>query len=424
MNPARNVPLVLALLLLAVPLRAQQRPDTTAADTSRPRRQQPRERQSTDQNEQAVPRVDNIPLDPAMRGFVALPGTDWTLRVGGYAKTDAMFDSRPAGSPDLFVTSSIPTGDPPAGEGQSFNMHVRQTRLSLELRRPSSLGGMLRAYFEGDLYGPDGTTAPHLRHAYLQASNLLVGQTFSAFIDVDALPDGVDFEGPGSTTFLLSPQVRYTRPFGERWSVAVSAEQPVAQLTVPEGATPVERFPDVVVRPRYEAAWGHVQVATIVRGLSYNDGQDGRNRTTGYGVQPTALIGVGPRDNLFVGGVWGHGVARYVNDLGGLGLDGAVEADGGLTAIPVYGWYVSLQHLLSPRWRGVVTGGWLQVDPPATMPGTTTERTVYYGASAIWSPRPTVDIGTTALYGQHRTRDGSEGHAWRFQTALQLYLAK
>lgn len=421
MRRSRAGALLIAAALLAPPLAAQQHRDTTAADSVR---QRPRQRVSTDQNEQAEPRVDNIPLDPALRGFVSLPGTDWIMRVGGYAKTDAIFDSRPAGNPDLFVTSSIPTGDPVAGEGQSFNLHVKQTRFSVELRRPSSLGGNLRAYFEGDLFGPNGTTAPHLRHAYVQASNLLVGQTFSAFIDVDALPDGVDFEGPGSTTFVLTPQVRYTRPFGERWSLGISAEYPRVDITAPPGATPAPRFPDIVLKPRYEAPWGHLQVSAVVRGLSFNDGQAGRDRATGYGVQPTATIAVSPRNNLFAGGIWGHGVARYVNDLGGLGLDAAVDANGDFTAIPVYGAYASLQHLFSIRLRGVATAGWLRVEPPSTVPASTTERTAYYGLTAIWSPRPTVDFGVTALYGENRTVDGSSGHAWRYQGGLQLYLAQ
>ncbi len=420
MRPIHPRALLPVLLAIASPLAAQQRP-APPADTTR---QQPRARISTDQNEQAVPRVDNIPLDPALRGFFRLPGTDWILRVGGYAKTDAIFDSRPAGDPDLFVTSSIPTGDPPDGEGQSFNMHVRQTRFSLELRRPSSLGGWLRAYFEGDLYGPGGATQPNLRHAYVQAANLLVGRTFSAFIDVDALPDGVDFEGPGSGLFAFTPQVRYTRPFGARWSVAFAAEAPEAQLTLPGGATAAERFPDVVVRPRYEAPWGHVQVAAIARGLSVNDGQDGRDGVIGYGATATTVVSVGPRDNLFAGVMGGRGIARYVLDLGGLGLDGALDANGALTAIPTYGVYASLQHLFGIRFRAVATAGWLRVEPPATMPASTTERTGYYGLSGIWSPRPTVDIGVTSLYGEHRTRDGSFGRAWRFQGALQLYLAK
>ena len=423
MRRRRALGAAFALLPLTVPLAAQQ-PHPAPQDTVWQRRQQPRARESLDENEQAAPRVDNKPLDPALAGFIALPGTDWLLRLGGYAKTDALYDMRPAGNPDLFVTSSIPTGSPAAGEGSSFNLHVKQTRLNLELRRHSRLGP-LRVYFEGDLYGPNGTTAPHFRHGYIQAGNLLVGQTFSAFIDVDALPDGVDFEGPGSGTFLFSPQVRYTWPLGARWALALSAEKPGPELSgIPAAAVASPRFPDLVVRPRYEAPWGHVQLSGIVRDLAYDDGVAGRTKTVGWGVQATALVAVGGHDAISVGAVGGRGEARYVLDLGGLGLDAAPNAAGALEAIPAYGPYVSLQHRFRPTWRAVLTAGWLGVDAPSTMPGTTTDRTQYYAVSSIWSPRETVDFGVSALYGEHRTLDGSLGHAWRLQSGLLLHVAR
>ena len=407
----------LLALLAATPAVAQQ-------DTAQQRRQQPRERQSSDGNEEAQARVDNIPLDPAMAGFFSLPGTNWRMRIGGYAKTDAMYDTRPAGLPDLFVTSSIPTGDPPAGEGSSYNMHVRQTRLSLDVRRPSQLGGDLRVYLEGDLYGPGGTTQPNLRHAYIQAANLLVGRTFSTFMDVDALPDGVDFEGPPSSLFVLAAQVRYTRPFGERWSVAFAAEQPSTDFAVPPGGTPVTSLPDIVVRPRYEAPWGHVQLAGVVRRLGYNDGLPGSNSATAYGLHASALLAATRRDNVSAGGIWGEGVAHYTVDFGGIGLDAAVDAGGTFQALPLYGWYVSLQHLFSPRYRGVATTGWLRVEPTNAQPATTTSRTQYGSLAFIWTPRPTVDFGFTAIYGEHHTVNGSMGHAWRYQGAIQLYIAQ
>ena len=424
MRARRAAVLVVALALTAGALAAQQRPHPPAQDTTRQRRQQPRARESLDENEQAAPRVDNKPLDPEMRGFIPLPGTDWLLRLGGYAKTDVMYDGRPAGNRDLFVTSSIPTGNPVAGEGQSFNLHVRQTRLSLELRRPSTLGP-LRVFFEGDLYGPNGTTAPNLRHAYVQAGNLLVGRTFSAFIDVDALPDGVDFEGPGSGTFVFSPQIRYTWPLGPRWAIAFAAEQPVSELgNLPGTATPAARIPDLVVRPRYEAPWGHFQLSAVLRDLVYNDGVAGTNSTLGWGVLAAALIDVGSRDAIALGATAGRGHARYVLDLGGLGLDAAVNAAGDLEAIPAYGPYASLQHRFAPSWRAVLTAGWLGVDAPSTMPGTTTDQTQYYAASGIWSPRPTVDAGFSALYGVNQTLDGSRGHAWRIQGGLLLHVGR
>ena len=411
------------LVAVAAPLTAQQRPDTTQQDTTRQRRQRPTERISTDQNEQADARVDNIPVGD-QAGFVVLPNTEWRLRFAGYAKTDVMYDTRPAGAKDLFVTSSIPTGPPVPGEENAFNMHVRQTRLSMELRRPSYLGGDLRAYFEGDLYGPNNTTSPNLRHAYIQAANVLVGRTFTTFMDVDALPDGVDFEGPNSTIFLLTAQVRYTWPLGERWSLALAAEQPVPEITMPAGATRATRFPDVVIRPRYVAPWGHFQLSAVVRDLGYLDAQPGENRTAGFGILAATQVRITRRDNIFAAGIYGQGYSRFIVDAGGLNLDAAPDANGELQAIPAYGWYASLQHLLGTKWRAVGTVSSLRLEPVSTLPATTLRRTFYTAVSAVHSPRRTVDIGFSVLYGENHTLGGANGYAWRIHSALQLYLVK
>src|SRR5262249_20682891 len=50
-----------------------------------------------------VARVDNEPLDPTLRGFFTLPGTTTRLRLGGYARLDAVHDFSPIGSTDDFI---------------------------------------------------------------------------------------------------------------------------------------------------------------------------------------------------------------------------------------------------------------------------------------------------------------------------------
>ena len=48
-----------------------------------------------------------------------------------------------------------------------------------------------------DFFGTNSTT-PKLRHAYGQAKNFLVGQTFSNFMDPDAGADTLDYQGPNA----------------------------------------------------------------------------------------------------------------------------------------------------------------------------------------------------------------------------------
>ena len=396
------------------------RRDTTIADTIRIR---PRPPGTLNLNEEADARVDNLPLDPSLVGYVPVPGIGAGFRLGGYARLDAMKDLRPAGARDYFVTSSIPVGeDRIKGEGRSFNMHIRQTRLNLDVRRQVE-SGTQRAFFEVDLYGADDATALRLRHAYVQMANLLVGQTFSTWMDIDALPDGVDFEGPPSGVFLLQPIVRYTIPIGRMTSVAIAAEYPSSDVTVSDSIdTVLGRWPDLVARGRVDATWGSFQAAAILRDLGYDDNVAGRNRVPGYGLNLASVIGTFGEDNVKLGAVAGRGIGRYVSDISGLGLDAAPGADLSLEAVPVFGGYAAYQHFWSPRFRSSLIGGGLQADNTAGQTGDAFHRSAYGAINLMWQAANLASFGVEYLYGYHQVQDGRDGWAARLQFAIQLDL--
>src|SRR5277367_288795 len=60
----------------------------------------------------AAARFNNVPLDPKYNGFFQLPGTQTILKIGGYYKTDFIYDLKPAGNADAFVPSSFPIPQP------------------------------------------------------------------------------------------------------------------------------------------------------------------------------------------------------------------------------------------------------------------------------------------------------------------------
>ena len=65
-----------------------------------------------------------------------------------------------------------------------------------------------------------------LRHAYGQWQGLVIGQTWSTFADPEAEPSGIDFEGLNAIALFRQPQVRYTRPLRQRYSLAAAIENP------------------------------------------------------------------------------------------------------------------------------------------------------------------------------------------------------
>lgn len=252
--------LIAFFFMLAAPVHGQQVEDSAkaATDTSQAKL---RQRKGLDKKEIGEPRVNNAPLYPEAKGFIEIPHTGGAeFRIGGSVRLDMMRDFEPAGEAALFVPSTIPVTGVTPGDENSFNMDIMPTRLTLEVRRPSDMGPM-RAYFEFNMFGPDGTTGFNIWNAYVQAANILVGLAYSPFMDIDAFPVTVDFEGPNSAAFLIVPQIRYTLPLHRHWNLGLGLMQPQSEVQLPSVlAAPVNSAPDVSLRLRREEGWGHVQL--------------------------------------------------------------------------------------------------------------------------------------------------------------------
>src|SRR5258706_5921178 len=90
----------------------------------------------------AAARFNNVPLDPKYRGFFQLPGTQTLLKIGGYFKTDFIYDLKPAGNTDSFIPSTIPI--PTVVGVNNSTVSIRPTRLNLDFRIPSTKIGDVR----------------------------------------------------------------------------------------------------------------------------------------------------------------------------------------------------------------------------------------------------------------------------------------
>lgn len=408
----------------------QQRP-TVGTNTTVPEHQ--RERGFLRQDSYAEPRLDNAPFDPKLRGFFLIPGTQSMLRIGGFARTDLIHDFEPAGNTSKFITASIPTGPNPGNDNTS--MSVAPSRLSIELRS-NTAHGPLRIYYENDFNnGPNATPAFRLRHFYGQWRNVLVGQTWSAWKDVDAIPDTVDFAGPAPMIFRLQPQIRYTYGISKENIVAVSVEQPTTEIpgtiTTPIGAsniTATAPIPDFVLRYRHEQSGFHIQNAWLFRSLGGFVGATSEQQVFGWGGMLAAAARVNGKDNLMFQAVMGEGIARYIVDLGaGSGLDAGVTSAGKLVALPTYGVYVAYQHFWTERWRSTATYGYLQVNTTdlaqtSSNPTTLFSNTQYAEGNLMYSPGAGFTIGAALLWGQHTEKDGARGDAFRLNFVLQYDL--
>ena len=213
------------------------------------------------------------------RSFL-IPGTDTSIRVGGFVDITALdflqgANSANPGTPTTNAgqngnLASIPIGEAfvpgapaiagvPGSAGvvaQALNhsrsngvytMSPQQSRLDVETRTPTAWGES-RTFFSFDWAGSNNfvplsaqqaggdSLVPRLRFAYGTLGGFLGGQALSNFSDADADTESMEFGGAmGSTGGQRIPQVRYTLagPYGSAFSM--SAEQPITGIIVPSG---------------------------------------------------------------------------------------------------------------------------------------------------------------------------------------------
>ena len=371
------------------------------------------------EDESDAPRLFNAPLEPTYPGFFYLPNTNTMLRLDGFARTDFIYDPRFSGLGDSFLPSLLPI-PAPSGPGQ-FATSIRGSRISADLRTPAGDWGSARAFVQFDFFGPNGTTAPRLRHFYAQLDNILVGQTFSNFMDPDAFADTLDTQGSNAAISVRVPQARYSFGIGAGWSGYLSIEAPSTNISFSVDGTPATALtpaPDGSIRVRKEWEEGHFQVASIFRDLSVRLPDGGPQESAfGWGVNATGGLELFQRDNIVFQVAYGNGISRYVGDSGGLGLDVAPRSETNLSlrALPLFAPTGSYQHFWTPVLRSNLTFGFVQVQNTDFQPGTTYHKAMYTSANVIWNPMGSLDVGAEFIWGWVQNKNGITTDAPRIQ---------
>ncbi len=373
------------------------------------------------QDPMAAARINNEPLDPRFPGYFRLPGTNTLLRIGGYAKTDFIYDIRPAGNLDSFIPATIPI--PAPANYTNSTMSVRATRLNLDFLVPSRSGDSYRFFFEMDFFGTNSTT-PKLRHAYGQAKNFLLGQTFSNFMDPDAGPDQLDYQGPNGMVSVRNPQFRYSLLVAKKTTFSISVEKPTSDVdfTTPEfSAEPNSPSPDGSLKIRREMDRGHVQLSALFRNVAAFL-SDGRHESVfGWGFNFAGAERLWGKDTIVYQGAYGNGIERYINDTSGLGIDAAVSSlqNPHIQALPVVATYGALQHFWSMRVRSSAIYSFVQVQNTEGQIASTYHQGQYMGGNLIWNPFGSLTVGGEFLYGWRVNKDDTTGNAPRIQVSAK-----
>jgi hypothetical protein len=380
------------------------------------------DRASLRDEQQGAPRPNDLTLDPQYRGFTRIPNTNVLIKFNAKPRTDVTLDTENAGDDNRFITAKLPvTGQSDKGGDPRFNINAKGSQLRIDVRAPE-VAGAPRFYYENDFYGSGGGEFPYrIRQLWGQYYNIIVGQTFSIFEDPDVWPDTVDYEGPNSAIFARRPLVRYLLPLSKEWQLNFGLEQPESEVDLtgqPDGAKSINNAPDGGMNARWERQGiGHVQLANILRSISVDDSDRGRQSKLGWGFNASGVFNTWQDDSLQAQATYGHGLFRYSND-DFFNNDAGFDHDGKLETIPYLGLMLGYTHHWAERWRSTVSGGYVNIDNTASQAGDAYHQTLYTSANVIFQYHKRLSLGFEALYGHKEANDGSDGDVVRFTGGL------
>lgn len=360
----------------------------------------------------------HIEAAPSGIGFSV---NDTNFKFKGYVKLDASITEFSGGDlpsnslgRDFYIPGLVPVGGD--SNGADFDFNPRETRFIFAVdteRGGHDIGGLIELDFQVTSDGNERVSnsyTPRMRQAYLTIDNWLLGQAWTTFQDVSALPDNLDFIGPAEgTVFIRQPMIRYTNgPF------QIALEQPETEVTGPAGERLLpgdDIAPDIVLRYNQKREWGHLTLAAIGRALHVEDDIVPAARADtvfGFGASASGKLKVGEKDDFRFMATYGEGIGRYI----GVNIvnDVAVGASGKLETIPTLSGFASYRHFWTPNLRSNITGGYFKADNPVALVGDSVTDEVYSGhINLIYSPVPKIDLGIEYIYANRTLESGAAG---------------
>ena len=339
-----------------------------------------------------------------------------SLGISGFLKTVAYSDTNYEKDDPLFFPALLGVGrDDDDGE---FGISAELSRLIFDARANTGLGD-LRGYIEWEFRDDF-----NLRHAYIgwtgEHGELLVGQYWSAFMDLAAIPEGVTEAAVSGAILARQEQIRYTKLLGEKFLVTVSVEDPTSN-DILTNVTPQTNSPDFVSTVRWNAMPNmHLQAGGLYRRIEVDGDALVDNSTSGWGAHLSGSWRITAADRVLGGASFGDGIGRYLLGLGP--FSGAfIDPDSlELESQKARGFYGSYARTWADTWRTNVSYGQARADTAGLSLADNFKSSKYLGANIFYEITPYLTVGLEYNWGERKNIDGSDIDNRRVMLGLQF----
>ncbi len=347
--------------------------------------------------------------------------------VGGFVNVLSQYDLGGIESMD-FITSQIQI---PNHREPRFLISPYSTRFNFKIVGKDVKNRNIVAFIEAGYNG----SAIALRHAYVSYAGFTLGQTWSAFVDLEASPTLIDGEGPNNQIGIRAPMIRYTQHI-KKWELSLAAEIGAPLFSLPESnhefVLQNQIFPNFPLHIKYKDSWGHIQLGAVLKTMNYGDTlRNERFFTHGYGVSLSGAVNLWTGGRAFYQLIEGRGFGNYINDLSAFNYDLVPVPDGTrfieMTTLKMFGGYVGLQHDWTADLSSNIVYGLTQMNPPEIAPNRLTDigyenlydHASYFAINTIWKFIPYGQIGVEYLFGRKTDLSKSSGTAHRINVSVR-----
>ena len=345
------------------------------------------------------------------------------FKIGGYVDLDVHMTefskSPPAGASSVHVNHAntigrdmyIPSLTPTAVDEslEYFDMTAETSRLSFTAKNGGTTG-----YIEIDFLGDNAdervsnSHRPRIRRAFIKSGNWLMGQEWSTFQNLSAIPESASFlAASDGQIFVRQQMVRWTNG-----PLQIALENPGESRVDGTAFDNAER-PDIVVRYNHKLDGrmsGNISASLLSRQISNGMEGEASFDEDAVSFSVAGRVKAGPGDIRFSYSQ-GEGMGRYI------GLHAAHEAntrgmgDAAKTELNESTGIVAAYRLPLGNGARVNFGmSSLEVDDPDAGLETVSSQYVAY----LWSPKPKLTYGVEYLTGTRENADGAEGDIDRF----------
>lgn len=378
-------------------------------------------------------RVDTVALQPIKTDTAKivddkhpqdLEESKYGIEILGNVRVNAFYDLKGMPNTEGFVPYDIPVGDVEIDGLAGTYIGARQSRIALEGKANTKVG-RIRTYIETDFVSSENSYI-RLRHAFAEWSFFKLGYSWTTFMDVNALPITVDFEGPNSAVSLRHGLIRFEKKIPNLGEYGVSIENPSTDYVNPADslsrAKNVQANFDLAGRFKVNAknGKGYLQVAGVFRRINYVK-YNQLKQLYGWGLLFSSTYNITPKDKLQGQFSFGDGIAHYYVGFTGRGLDALYNPQTQeMELVSINGGFITYSRLFTETVWASITFGLSDLIPKEFQDPTDFKNSSYAAINVFYDPISTIRLGAEVTYGTRTNINNEQGHNTRISTIFQF----